>query len=351
MSKVTYIPKLKTIPNDFLVSEVGLIDYTNVDSQQSTEYSHYKLLKSGFTTFEAINEISTFFSIVNFKVGFGGLKDEDGITEQNISIEAHIPHNYIENFNKIHMYGDDKFLKLTFIGYINVPIKIGEILGNNFKITVRGLDYDFAKYIFEEKKHAYTFINYYGTQRFGLPNAPKNTHELGHHLINNDYNKALSIIATQQNSVGNYAREAINNNKDSKLSLQELDPRKIAFYQSSYYSFKWNDEIKNHLKKSGVKCSAYTEEQILFLLPEEEAFEKSIPKFMPYTRVIYDGQKNQYQDLMRQSLVQLNLICSNLTEDEYHPGKYACTVNFFLPTGSYATVALTQVFNLLKSKI
>ena len=73
--------KIKAIPEDFIVNE-SLI---NISSSEG-DYSICKLTKEGFTTFDAIEKLSSFFKIDRSRIGFSGLKDVDEITTQHISL-------------------------------------------------------------------------------------------------------------------------------------------------------------------------------------------------------------------------------------------------------------------------
>ena len=50
----------------------------------------FLLEKKGYSTFDAIASLSSYLSIDQAEVGYAGLKDEDGITKQKISIPSNL---------------------------------------------------------------------------------------------------------------------------------------------------------------------------------------------------------------------------------------------------------------------
>jgi tRNA pseudouridine13 synthase len=335
--------QLKVIPSDFVVSEINFLNFYNTQGQ----YEYYKITKTGFTTFEAISCVSKFFDISMNSISYAGLKDEDGITEQYVSINENIPRHVLSRFNEGNFINENKFIKINTIGYSNKPMQVGEILGNNFKIVIRNLDLSFAKNIAEFKKHCFCFLNYYGSQRFGLPNSIKNTHEIGNHFIRKEYDSALTLLSRQPNEIGRKGKIVLMNGTSSEIFFKELDPKLIAFYQSSYFSYGWNERLKKLIVKSGALYQVHQENGIMyFFSAESEA--TNIPIFLPYDRVIPTSNGYIKQRLLRQTMVQLNLICHGFFEDVYNSKRWACEVSFFLPSGVYATTAIYQFINYLK---
>lgn len=80
--------RIKTINSDFHVTEVPLLP--DFDSPVK-KYTYVWLKKSNYTTFEAIEKIKEYFGLDFSDVATEGLKDEDGVTEQIISIKKSYP--------------------------------------------------------------------------------------------------------------------------------------------------------------------------------------------------------------------------------------------------------------------
>ena len=80
------IYKIKTNPEAFLVSEISNIQTT----LSQDKYKIFLLEKKGYSPFDAIASLSSYLSIDQAEVGDAGLKDEDGITKQKISIPSNL---------------------------------------------------------------------------------------------------------------------------------------------------------------------------------------------------------------------------------------------------------------------
>ena len=82
---MNFIYKLKTIKDDFVVKEVPLEPYFL--NKKDSEYTYIWVEKKGLTTFDAMDKLRTFFKLNNDDIRHQGLKDEDGVTYQIISLK------------------------------------------------------------------------------------------------------------------------------------------------------------------------------------------------------------------------------------------------------------------------
>lgn len=337
-------PILKQNPADFIVSEVLIPDLSNIEKG---DYHYYKIKKIGVTTFEAIQEIALYFNIELKAIKYAGLKDEDGITEQYISGKFFINQKNIQLFNNT--FNRKRLIYITYVCSKQHPLEIGLLLGNSFKIVIRNLELPLIKKINQkDKKHSVNFLNYYGPQRFGVKDGIKNTHFLGEYIIKEDYKNALIALSAQPNHIGNLAKNALMNCENPKTFFLNKDSQIIAFYQSAYYSFLWNNtlaaivEKNKYYKKHSISSIDY------YFLSQEKI--KFIINSLPYKRIIPTDSGYKEKILNRQTVVQLNFICTNFYEDAYHSGKWACETSFFLPSGSYATIAISQLINYFREE-
>lgn len=128
---------IKTIPEDFIVQEVLVTEFSPQYAGQA--YILLGLDKKGFSTFDAIGTIESWFHISDCVAA--GLKDSDGVTSQKISIPARYREmlNDIDEFNQKNT-DDDQFLHLSFLGYANEPLKPTRLEGNVFRLRLRAMD-------------------------------------------------------------------------------------------------------------------------------------------------------------------------------------------------------------------
>ncbi len=178
---------LKSIPEDFIVNEVSEFKYSNFG-----KYLILEITKKNWDLYHCIKYISKILNISYKRIGFAGTKDKRAITTQKISI-YNIKKENIEKLNI-------KDISFRFLGYSNVPIKIGDLIKNNFSIIIRNLKYDLEftrellKKITEEINSNGGVPNYYGPQRFG--EQREITHLIGRLLVHRNFKDAVMTYLT-----------------------------------------------------------------------------------------------------------------------------------------------------------
>ncbi len=147
--------RLKEQLEDFIVEEVPL--YHPVDHG---EHTFFEVEKSDLSTLEAVERIAYQLSVDVGEFGFAGLKDRKAITRQVISVRLVPP---------------ERVLALR-LGQVNVlwarlhtnKLRIGHLLGNRFRIRVRGVDPDPDRVaVLIDQIQRDGLPNFYGPQRFG----------------------------------------------------------------------------------------------------------------------------------------------------------------------------------------
>jgi tRNA pseudouridine13 synthase len=311
--------KLKITPSDFLVSEALILPPES--AELNDQYYYYLLKKCGYTTFQTIECLAKDLSLDHNLIGYAGLKDEDGITEQHISLPIKIKNTVLENFNKTNLKGKFKFLELNYLQKGSQPLQVGNLLGNNFRIVVRNLSEVFAKKFDQIKKFSSFFVNYYGPQRFGFANAEKNTHLIGEKLVNSDYAKDL---------------------------IPNISQRELAFYQNSFYSFLWNEYLKKLITVQKAKTINQTQHGIsyFYLINPHDKCQliKNSPTLLQ-TKMILESGKIKKIEAQRKTMEQANVLCQRIFPDSFHRDAWAIEIDFFLPSGSYATIAVPQILH------
>jgi tRNA pseudouridine13 synthase len=198
--------KLRTNYEDFIVEEISsqgeLINSLTID--QSNPINDLKIetlpLKSpticlvlekyNLETLTAILKIAKFLQISSRNIGFAGLKDKRAITVQQISITGIVP-QLLLNFQSPGIY-----LNRIQPGK---PIRLGNLNGNHFNITVRQINESFEQLqqkIEQIRMQIQDFAipNYYGPQRFGA--LRPNSHKIGRLLLHEDFETATKSYLT-----------------------------------------------------------------------------------------------------------------------------------------------------------
>lgn len=334
-------PILKHQPSDFVVVENLVLPRHSTHS--NTIFNYFRLLKSSFTTFESIEKVSQYFDIEQGKISYAGLKDEDAITEQFISISSSvkITNSQLTDFNQKNSFASFKFIELSFCGHGSEQISIGRLNGNSFRVVVRGLSEKFSKKIKLFDRNVFYFLNYYDTQRFGVPDGPKFAHLIGKAILDGNQELAFEYLKKSKSKEGCQALAFEGSGQDF---FKNIDHRKVNFFKSSYGSHIWNRDLADLVRDICKNKSYETKFDTLpFVFVDNPNLLLNIlnaQNHIPYIRY-YDEENIGF----RPTVIQVQAICSEIDKDERHDGKYKCSLSFFLPSGCYATMCIKQIVN------
>lgn len=165
------------------------------------EYLHFTLYKENKDTMEVLYFIASQLKIPVKNFQFAGTKDRRGVTVQRVAI-FRVQANRLVNLNamaKGWVVGD--------LEYKKHGLELGELLGNEFTLTLReccfdgdrGMDHakrlEKASEIVSKATEAFRtkgFLNYYGLQRFGTFST--GTHVTGMKMLQGDLEGAINNI-------------------------------------------------------------------------------------------------------------------------------------------------------------
>ena len=326
---------VKYIPEDFIVQEVLITDHTPQDMGQP--YILLNLDKKGWSTFDAEREIKSWFGIS--EVESAGLKDSDGITSQKISVSGEFRGmlDRIETFNREYA-GEQKYIHLSFLGYVNEPLKPARLEGNVFRLRLRGMESERAEAWLKKQIYTLVYPNYFDKQRFGMPGYKKQTHLIGEALYNKDYKKAYEYLLESGTKEASLPCDG-----DYENFFHQIDKRIRGFYDSALYAFDFNKRLGDLLEENGPVCTV-EDEGLFFRMPKEKRTMAALMnEQFPEEKIGSFRVKTVEQAVPRKLLVTTNINFLSCEEDEYHPGKSVLTVSFFLPMGTYATMAMKQL--------
>lgn len=337
-------PILKKLPQDFLVSESLIL--SPCPHVEDARYSYLKMTKSGLTTFQAVEVIGQHFNLTHNQISFAGLKDEDAVTEQMIAIEGRVSTASLISFNDTYKEGAQEFIRLSPCAVGDERIRISELNGNGFRIVVRNLSPHFVARCSTAKRFMFYFINYYDTQRFGVAHGEKVSHLIGEALLRNDYRTALDILRKAGTPE---AHKALEFDAAPEEFFQSLDPRLASFFKGSYTSHLWNKTLAQVVRQvCGQESYTLEHDGIPFLLTSKQALVLSVlrqQRVLDHTK-FYDekgGDKGAAEP--RATVVQTQIRCHSIEEDDLHQGAFKCQFSFFLPSGCYATMCIKQLVN------
>ena len=385
--------KLKQLPTDFVVEEIPGFKL----SSGKDEHTVFLLEKQEIDTFDAIRKIAQRLRISLFEIGYAGLKDKHATARQYVSIPTHY------NVQGLKM----DTLILTFVGYCQKKIKIGDLQGNRFTIIVRDIE---EKDITNISQHADTIPlsgvpNYFDSQRFG---SVINQSFIGKDIILKKYEHAVKqyLTAYQKSEpkkikdekrkmlsswdnlvhlqVHNKAFSSVikeyNKTKDWRAAYRKIPAHLREMYVNAYQSFLWNECVKEVLKNSVEKKNLYPVEyavgSLLFFTRLSSVEHEKIPlafqtisDHMVITETeqqiidrvltkeglqrtdfrIEDETGNFFKTRARETLlIPGEFTISEPEHDELNNTgqrkRFKMKISFSLPKGSYATLITKRLF-------
>ncbi len=385
--------KLKQLPDDFIVEEIP--DFTI--SKEKDEHTIFLLEKQEVDTFDAVRRIAQRLHISLFEIGYAGLKDKHALARQYISI----PTKY--NVQALKMDS----IVLTLVGYRRKKIKIGDLAGNRFTITVRDIG---EKELDDISSKAAEIPlsgvpNYFDSQRFG---SVINKIFIGKEVVLKNYEQAVKQyltayqksepkkikeekrrILSQWNDLDNVrvftkAFAAVIHEyvktKDWRSAYQKIPAHLREMYVNAYQSYLWNECVKEILKNSVEKKKVYSMEyaigSLLFFTTLSEDERNRIPQtfqtisdLMTITEKerqiidhvlakeglmladfrIEDETNNFFKTRARQIIiVPEHFTILQPEHDELNSPtqtmRYKMQISFSLPKGSYATIVTKRLF-------
>jgi tRNA pseudouridine13 synthase len=329
--------ELKRVPEDFLVREVAM---PLIVSSDLATHRYLVLRKCGLSTPAAVSALANCLEISPKEVSYCGRKDEEGITEQIVAIPATVDAGSIMDQTLRVRAEADAWLEVHHHGFGSGPLAIGALIGNSFSITVRGLVEPTAKYLADQGRVNLFFLNYYDTQRFGVPEGPKRTHIVGKALLVGDFATALDEVSGLQSAESEAAQSWA---ADPAKFFSELDDRSVAFYLAAAESERWNGALMDEVSLAASDALSLNFDSLPYLFLTRAAAPLAVlaakPE-LPYVRYEWTNGHAVTREIQRPTVVQ-SLVA--VTAVRPSAGLWDASLDFFLPSGCYATMAVRQL--------
>jgi tRNA pseudouridine13 synthase len=334
--------KIKVKNSDFRVREISLIP-ENIVPEQSI-YTYLSVEKNNLTTFQATDRLAKMLNLDKHQVSASGLKDEQAITTQAVSIQKILSYSQLDDLNR-QLIDQDGIVRISSIlGYGNTPLSPRALHGNEFDIVIRNLTLESASRLREtlEKNRYQFFVNYYDEQRFGTPESCHNTHLIGKYILDQNWEKAFEEYLKS----GNYAEEEkeIESSRSPKEAILEIDQRKREFFVSAYNSYLWNKKLDSILDSIDADCQKVDFPFIGQInIPFSDTIRLINP--LPVTAYEYNWEQDKKRTALktRPSQIITAVYLTDYRDDELFAGKKSATISFILPTGCYATMLIKQL--------
>ena len=165
------------------------------------DFLHFTLYKENKDTMEAISWLSRQLKIPMKAFQFAGTKDRRGVTVQRVSVYRVLADRMIEAARTL------KQAKVGNFKYQPHELRLGDLVGNEFVITLRNCRFQLDGFGGEEDKltkvsavldksirnlNEKGFINYYGLQRFGTFSTRTDT--VGVKMLQGNFREAINAI-------------------------------------------------------------------------------------------------------------------------------------------------------------
>ncbi|KAL4035777.1 hypothetical protein IC575_004484 [Cucumis melo] len=241
------------------------------------KFLRFHLYKENKDTQEALGLIGKMLGIQTRSFGFAGTKDKRSISTQRVTV-------FKQHASRIAALNDRLIgIKLGNFSYIQEGLLLGQLLGNRFTITLRGVVANSEDVIkaSAEALGTHGFINYFGLQRFGSGSVP--THLVGASLLRGEWKGAVNMILDPREGdilLLMRAREYYKESDDIDGTLKQLPrylvaerailqclkkcpgnylqalkaiPRTLRMmYVHSYQSYLWNHAASMRVQKYGI---------------------------------------------------------------------------------------------------
>ncbi|KAL7912867.1 pseudouridine synthase [Trichoderma velutinum] len=183
------------------------------DDQPIGEYLHFSLFKDNRDTMDAVNQIARILKVKPQVINYAGTKDRRASTVQRCSVR------YTRDRSLAGINGKLWGITTGDYEYKAEPIHLGELLGNEFAITIKNCQIvgeasaspiseqvDLMRANVQSALDHMTehgWINYFGHQRFGTHQI--GTHEVGKLILGDNYEGAINAILAYDEEIAQKA--------------------------------------------------------------------------------------------------------------------------------------------------
>jgi len=233
---------IKRDVEDFVVEEV-LVDGSKARVQRSeggvggvalgssllkSRYLLCVLVKRNWDTLIALGKVVGQLGLRSGQVQIAGIKDAKAVTAQYVTVED----VSVEAVQRL----DLKDIELRSFGYLRMALSTYYLLGNDFRVVVRGIRYsrrvieDRVRKIMDEVGSVGGVANFFGHQRFGTVRPV--THLVGKHLVRGRVKEAAMLFLAEPSRLehpgSRLAREGLRDSLDFEGALVDF-PRQLRF--------------------------------------------------------------------------------------------------------------------------
>ncbi|KAL9225491.1 hypothetical protein vseg_001408 [Gypsophila vaccaria] len=241
------------------------------------KFLRFHLYKENKDTQEALRLIGKMLGVQPRSFGFSGTKDKRSVSTQRVTM-------FKQHASRVASLNEKLIgIKVGDFCYVTEGLQLGQLSGNRFTVTLRGVVADSEDTIRASAdalgKHG--FVNYFGLQRFGSGSIP--THLIGAALLRGEWKAAIDMILDPregEKDATRIIREQYKENNDVDKALRRLPYHMVAerailqclkkspgnfiqalksvprtlrmMYVHSYQSYLWNHAASMRVQKYGA---------------------------------------------------------------------------------------------------
>jgi len=215
--------RIKTMPEDFIVREIS----KHPEASDDGRFAIAEVTSRNWETNRLVRMMSRSMDISRERIGFAGTKDKRAVTTQLMSFEAPTA-----SFSKVEL----KDIAISNVYRSRRGIQIGDLIGNDFEITVRGCSASKDEIssaidsVSSDIRGLGGFPNYFGVQRFGTSRPI--THLVGKSIVKGNIREAVDIylskLSDQELPEITEARKLLADRSDLEHAVKTM-PKTMSF--------------------------------------------------------------------------------------------------------------------------
>lgn len=321
---------LKKVTEDFIVNEI-LSFLPNGEG----EHAYLYIQKTNLNTEDVVKILAKHANVTRRSVSFAGMKDRNAVTQQWFSV--HLPGLPDPDWTEIN---NDNLLIKEVVRHQR-KLKRGAIKENQFLITIRDVNIDKDAVLMRLDEIIYHGIpNYFMEQRFGFK---ANNLSLAYRLFSQnkkikDRNKRGILLSSVRSYLFNQVLSQRIKDKTWSTAV-EGDAFVLNGTRNFFECNEITEEITERLKEKDIHVSGP-----LFGKGKEAVFDKTLlleSEIMQNNQVFCNGLLKEKLESSRRSL---RTVVKDLRVD--YPQENQIFLSFKLPSGSYATAVIRELFNV-----
>ena len=231
---------VKASAEDFVVEEVSTPPLRDADGR----FTIARIRVREWETNRLVRQLARSLHISRRRIGYAGTKDKRALTTQLFSFDR------VEPGAMASLRLQDVEILETFRA--SRPLELGDLMGNRFRIVIRGLRTTVAKAsetvqeTTRQLQAAGGFPNFFGIQRFG--SVRPITHQVGRHIVRGEFREAVETYVANpiegEDPESFEVRAALQASGDVKGALHDY-PRNYTFEKAilNHLAVHPNDDV------------------------------------------------------------------------------------------------------------